>query len=416
MLAVSATYDSLLKAHPHAAAVLGPVIRGETDPSHAYLLFGAGAESKTVARLVAGALLARDVTDRDGVLERVMSGVHPDLTWVTPGGAHEMLRRDVDEAVVAAAAHTPFEANYRVFVLEHADALNDEAANSLLKTLEEPPKHVVILLLTNRASELLPTIASRCQHVRLTPAGPVFVAAELEADGVERNNAIACARLSLGDGDAAKQLADGDGRRLREFVVNFARAPIRQVAVAPMRRHGSGRDDSTPTTHTEQDSRSLKNQRAANASAPVHPDCWTALLKYARDCGERTAELIDEQLAAELEYLPRKEHRKKQTEYNDRRRRAVRRTETAAYDQALELIGLWYRDLICINTDAGDLIYNSDYGPELASDAAGCSLSALSQAIDLVDETRMRLRLNVTAELAFEALAFRLRELLAPMS
>ena len=50
-----------------------------------------------------------------------------------------MLRRDVDEAVVAAASHTPFEARYRIFVLERADTLIEQAANALLKTLEEPP-------------------------------------------------------------------------------------------------------------------------------------------------------------------------------------------------------------------------------------------------------------------------------------
>ena len=80
-----------------------------------------------------------------------------------------MLRRDVDEAVVAAAAHTPFEARYRIFVLERADTLIDQAANALLKTLEEPPSYVVLLLLTDKPSQVLPTIASRCQPVRFDP-------------------------------------------------------------------------------------------------------------------------------------------------------------------------------------------------------------------------------------------------------
>ena len=99
----------------------------------------------------------------------MLHGAHPDLTWVTPSGAHEMLRRDVDEAVVAASSHTPFEAAFRVFVLERADTMNDEAANALLKTLEEPPDYVVLLLLTDRPTQVLPTIASRCQPVRFDP-------------------------------------------------------------------------------------------------------------------------------------------------------------------------------------------------------------------------------------------------------
>ena len=84
-----------------------------------------------------------------------------------------MLRRDVQDSVVAAAAHTPFESAHRLFVLERADTMNDEAANALLKTLEEPPDYVVLLLLTDRPTQVLPTIASRCQPVRFEPPAPV---------------------------------------------------------------------------------------------------------------------------------------------------------------------------------------------------------------------------------------------------
>ena len=83
-----------------------------------------------------------------------------------------MLRGDVDQSVVSAAGHTPFEATYRVFVLERADTMDDPAANTLLKTLEEPPSYVVLILLTDRATQVLPTITSRCQGVRFDPLPP----------------------------------------------------------------------------------------------------------------------------------------------------------------------------------------------------------------------------------------------------
>ena len=57
-------------------------------------------------------------------------------------------------------------------MLERADTMNDEAANALLKTLEEPPSYVVLLLLTDRPTQVLPTIASRCQPVRFDPPAP----------------------------------------------------------------------------------------------------------------------------------------------------------------------------------------------------------------------------------------------------
>src|SRR4051812_12755305 len=100
---------SVLEAHPHAAAVLGAALR--TRPSHAYLFHGpAGSGKREAARAFAAELLARDAPDPENAKARVLAGVHPDLTWVAPSGAHIMLRGDVDQSVVAAAGHTPFEA------------------------------------------------------------------------------------------------------------------------------------------------------------------------------------------------------------------------------------------------------------------------------------------------------------------
>ena len=171
-----------LEPHPHAAAVLGAALTPERGPAHAYLLHGpAGTGKREAAREFAAELLSREAPDPDNARLRVQHGSHPDLTWVAPSGAHEMLRRDVDEAVVSAAAHTPFESRWRVFVLERADTMNDEAANALLKTLEEPPPYVVLLLLTDRISQVLPTIASRCQAVRFDALGPEAMAERLQS-------------------------------------------------------------------------------------------------------------------------------------------------------------------------------------------------------------------------------------------
>src|SRR5919107_1903212 len=183
----------MLDQHPHAAAVLGAALDG--SPAHAYLLHGpAGTGKRAAARGFAAELLARGAPDPDGVRRRVEHGSHPDLTWVTPSGAHEMLRRDVDEAVVAAGGATPFEGGRRGFVLERADTMNDEAANALLKTLEEPPAYVVLLLLTDRPSQVLPTIASRCQPVRFDPLPVAALAEKLTEQGIDPETATACAR------------------------------------------------------------------------------------------------------------------------------------------------------------------------------------------------------------------------------
>src|SRR5919202_3740081 len=223
----------MLDQHPHAAAVLGAALAGE--PAHAYLLHGpAGTGKRAAARDFAAALLGRGADDPGSARTRVQHGSHPDLTWVAPSGAHEMLRRDVDEAVVSAAARTPFEARWRVFVLERADTMNDEAANSLLKTLEEPPSYVVLLLLTDRPTQVLPTIASRCQPVRFDPLGVEELAGRLQGRGIAPETALACARLSLGDGERALALALGDGPALRAAAEALARAPLRGTTGAPV--------------------------------------------------------------------------------------------------------------------------------------------------------------------------------------
>jgi DNA polymerase-3 subunit delta' len=364
-----------LDAHPHARAVLGAALRDR--PAHAYLLHGpAGSGKRATARAFAGELLARGASDPDNARVRAAHGAHPDLTWVVPGGAHEMLRRDVDEAVVAAAAHTPFEAAHRIFVLERVDTMNDETANSLLKTLEEPPSYVVLLLLTDRLTQVLPTIASRCQPVRFDPPPPGALALRLQSRGIAHDTSEACARLSLGDGDKALALALGDGPALRAEAEALARAPLYA------------------------------------RSAADHP--WSALLKRGKARGTAAREQVEAALAQELQYLPKKEHRKRATEFTTRATRAERRAETAVLDHALQLAGLWYRDLGCVAAGAPELALNADRADELSRDAAGRAPADLRRAQELVDDTRARLALNVSFELACEALSYRLEAMLAP--
>jgi len=365
-----------LEPHPHAAAVLGAALEPERGPAHAYLLHGpAGTGKRDAARAFAAELLARGAADPANARARVEHGSHPDLTWVAPSGAHEMLRRDVDEAVVGAAARTPFEARFRVFVLERADTMNDEAGNSLLKTLEEPPSYVVLLLLTDRPSQVLPTIASRCQGVRFDALGAEAVAQRLQSRGVAPDAALACARLSLGDGEKALGLGLADGPALRAGAEAFARAPL------------AGRTVTAP---------------------------WEPLLKTAYDRGRAAREGVESALAEELTYLPKKEHKRREREFGEQAQRAERRARTGALDQALQLVGLWYRDLACVVAGAPELAHHSDRLSALAEDAEGRDAAPLREALEVVDDARARLALNVDPQLSFEALAYRLERLLAP--
>ncbi len=363
-----------LDRHPHARSVLAPALAHPRRPSHAYLFHGpGGAGKRATARALAAELLAEGSADEASARARVMSGAHPDLTWVVPSGAHEMLVSDIDGPVIAAASKTPFESGRRVFVIERADELGDEAANRMLKTLEEPASFVHIVLLTDRLGEILPTIRSRCQTVRFeAPSEEQAVGAVLEL-GVERPTALACVRLALQDAERAAELAGPEGRALRAAAESYARAAI------------------------------------AGTMASTRP--WTPMLAAARARGEVAGTSLEAQAQAELEMVPRRERKRLETEWAERTRRTKRRVQTGALDLALQLVTLWYSDLAAIAFEAAELVRNADREAELAHDG-GIDAGRLRDAIELVEETRRRFELNVSEDLACEALAYRLERAL----
>lgn len=366
-----------IERHPHARAVLAAAVDGPCGPrpSHAYLFHGpAGTGKRRIARELATVLLTAGSPDPVGARARVAHGTHPDLTWVVPSGAHEMLVGDIDEPVVAAASQTPFESSWRVFVLERADTLVEAAANKLLKTLEEPPGSVCLILLTDALEEVLPTVASRCQPVRFDPLAPEALAAELEGEGIGAEQARACARLALSDGLVARALARDDGPALRAAAERFARTAI-------------AREEELPSADE--------------------------LLAVGRARGERVQTEMAARALEDADLVTAQDRRRLETEWTERARRARRRAETGALDLALQLMALWFRDLTAVAHGAPELACHSDRAGTLAHDAAGADPACLTRAIALVEETRQRLLVNVTEPLALDALANRLRSVLA---
>jgi DNA polymerase-3 subunit delta' len=357
--------------HPHARAVLTAALPPQGAPNHAYLFCGpAGSGKAAVARAFASALLTEGVPDVAGAAARVEHGVHPDLTWVAPASAAGILVGDVDEAVVAGAARTPFEAPRRVFVIEGADELNDQAANRMLKTLEEPPSFAHLILLTSRPGEVLGTIASRCQPVRFDAPPVQEIAARLERRGVAPQTADACARLGLGDAVHALSLALGDGPALRAGAEAVARGGL----------------------------------RGETAARP-----WMVLIEQARAAGAGAGAAVEAALDDELAYAVRKDHGRIRREAGERSKRAARRAQTAALDRGLALVGLWLRDVACVVDGAPELVHHSDRADALREDAArGVAASALRAAQELVEDTRASFELNPNEELALDALGSRL--------
>lgn len=137
--------------------------------SHAYLFSGEDGSGKmTLAKAFAKALLCEN---QNGCMEcvscrQVDSNNHPDLIYIT----HEKYEIRVDEirkGINETIDVKPYSSNYKIYIIDDADRMNQGAQNALLKTLEEPPSYAVILLLTNNKDRLLDTILSRCVSMTL---------------------------------------------------------------------------------------------------------------------------------------------------------------------------------------------------------------------------------------------------------
>jgi DNA polymerase-3 subunit delta' len=136
-------------------------------PSHAYVFYGSQEEEmRGSARILAQSLNCPHLTE-DGSpcgvcpdCRKISQGTHPDLTWILPDEASMKIGqvRPIKETV----QRKPLEGAMKVVVLENVQKLTDQAANSLLKLLEEPPRATVLILLTLELENMLPTILSRC--------------------------------------------------------------------------------------------------------------------------------------------------------------------------------------------------------------------------------------------------------------
>ncbi len=112
--------------------------------------------------------------------KKILNNSHPDHLLIRPTGS--FIKIDQVRSLIQKLSLKPYEAVNRFIILSDADSMNPEAGNALLKVLEEPPDHTTIILTARQVSNLLPTIASRCMHIRLRPMPEDFIAGVLKED------------------------------------------------------------------------------------------------------------------------------------------------------------------------------------------------------------------------------------------
>ncbi len=357
----------------HAKACVGRAL--ERGLVHAYLLAGEEGLGKTeFARELAAAVVAScggcGACDECSRLRR---GLHPDLQIVEREG--EVIRIEQVARLVAELALKPFVSERRVWVILEAETLTNEAANKLLKSLEEPPAHVYFLLVSDQPERLLPTIASRCQTIEFRPVADEAVAAFLgERFGLAGGEAEALAHLARGSVARAERLAaDARGPHRRAHYLKLAAA----VALG---------EPDAERRFTEQ----------------VTTDEKAAADEVGADLAARQQEV-----EAAVSDPNDRQWQIRRLEERARRDKA-RLTRLAALDAVDHLVS-WLRDLLVLGQGAAAAVWNNDHLAEL-EESHVARPEVYLHMLDVVGETRKDLYLNVDRRLALQAMFSRFEE------
>jgi DNA polymerase-3 subunit delta' len=330
-------------------------------PAHAYLFYGSPGVGKRAAALA----FAVELIGESG---RVQRGAHPDVYVLRPVG--EQIRIDDVRELRRDLHMRPFEAARRVYVVHAAETMNEDAADALLKDLEEPPPYAVIVLVADDLGPLPETIRSRCQLVPFRRLSERAVREEIaaRAPGLAPEAATALARVAAGRLDRAERLLDPKAAGRRGALLEVARGVYADAGFEP-----------------------------SDAAARV--------LEAARERGAEAKQEAEAQL--ERLDLPAREA-------EQRVRRAQRGAEREELLASLEELAAWYRDLVAVAVGAERAVVHYDRLAELAEDASTERLVGAERACEHVRETwRAFEEFNLAPALALEALFIRLRRELA---
>jgi DNA polymerase III subunit delta' len=326
-------------------------------PAHAYLFHGPPGVGKRAAALAfAGQLI--------GEPHRVARRTHPDVYVLEPVG--DQIRIDDIRELRRDLHMRPFEADRRVYLLHAAETMNEDAADALLKDLEEPPPYAVIVLVADDLGPLPETIRSRCQLVSFRRLSEKTVRDEVaaRAPGLSEAEQKALARVAGGRLDRVERMLDPQAAKRREALLEVARSVYADPEFEPA-------------------------------------DAADVLMGIAGDrAAEAKAQALEENEQLEL---PAREA-------EQRVRRAARGAEREELLLCLEELAAWYRDLIVVGLGAESAAVHVDRIEQLREDAVRDRVPGAEAAAEVVRETwRMFEEYQLQAGLMLEALFVKLR-------
>jgi DNA polymerase-3 subunit delta' len=332
------------------------------DPAHAFLFHGPrGVGKRAAAVAFAGALL--------GDARRVEGRSHPDLRVVEALG--DMIRIDAIRELHHDLHMRPFEADRRVYLLFDAQLLNEDAADALLKDLEEPPAYATIVLVADELGPLPETIRSRCQLVpfRRLPERAVLGWIGKQEPELAGGSARAVARIAAGRLDRAARLLDPAARERRAALVAGARATYLDDAYDPA------------------------------AGARVVLDAMSARGVAASEREQAAVADLD---------LPTRDA-------EQRVRRAQRGAEKEELLASLEELETWFRDLVVVGAGVEGAAAYADRLDDLRADAPLVGEGAVAAAEAVRDAWRVAEEFNVNAGLWLEAALVNVRRAVRPV-
>jgi DNA polymerase III subunit delta' len=376
--------DAVVAELRQAASAAAAVLRGEpaTGMTHAWLFTGPPGSGRSVAaRAFAAALLCPDGgCGQCPSCHQVRAGTHADLLLVRPDGLSYGVRQTRN--LVLRAAGAPSGGRWRVVLFEDADRATEQAANALLKAIEEPVPRTVWLLCAPSAEELVTTIRSRCRLVVLRTAPAEAIAGVLSREGVDPARALAAARAAQGHIGRARRLAtDSEAAQRRDEVLAV---PPRLAGIGPALSAAAALVKAAEAEATAISAELDQPERDALRRAFGEGSTGKGVAKAIRGSAGAMKDL------------------------EDRQKSRATRMKRDALDRALLDLAAFYRDVLAVQLGAAVDLASAGHEPDVRRLAEASPPEATVRRIEAVMACRERLELNVAPLLAVEELTLAL--------